>query len=225
MWGEAALCIAFPLAMMPLLYIVQGHRYDIYESIGCSIPFFFSWPGVALRFFVPMACSLVSLIYAGEPRPNPSCMSRLSFLHAALAIRWFLVRRLQFRTILASSSSGLSVSRYLRLIALAVTDVTILIVNDVIGIAVSFIVLPVKHYPSFSKVHHDFSLISQFPEEYVPPLTHSTLVFTLYNAPLYSIVFFIFFGLGEEAVAEYTLLGAAVFSFLKRLGMIKHRYV
>ncbi len=67
MWSEAALCIAFPIAMLPILYVVQGHRYDIIESIGCSIPTYFSWPGVTVRFLVPMAISLAAIGYAGKP--------------------------------------------------------------------------------------------------------------------------------------------------------------
>jgi pheromone a factor receptor len=66
MWLEAALCFAFPLLMLPLLYVVQGHRYDVVESIGCSIPTYISWPGIVIRFVVPLVMSVASMMYAGE---------------------------------------------------------------------------------------------------------------------------------------------------------------
>lgn len=63
---EIGLCIVFPLIMLPINYLFQGHRYDVVESIGCSIPTFFSWPGVAIRYLVPMVLSVAALIFASE---------------------------------------------------------------------------------------------------------------------------------------------------------------
>lgn len=66
LWIEIAICIVYPLVMLPINYIVNGHRYDILENTGCSVGFFLSWPGLAVRVFVPMAVSFASLVYASE---------------------------------------------------------------------------------------------------------------------------------------------------------------
>ena len=143
-----------------------------------------------------------------------------------MAVRLFLVRRLQFRTLLAASSSSLTISHYLRLIALAITDVIILFANHITILVVSLLTAPVSKYPSWSDVHHDFSLVSQYPE--VTGATdrglHALQVFSLYIGPLYSIVFFVFFGLGEEAVSTYTSMGVQAIGLLKRWGLLSDRY-
>lgn len=68
-WEEVILCIVFPLFMLPLLYIVQGHRYRLIESLGPSgVPIFFSWQGLLIAYVVPCVIALASLVYAGEYR-------------------------------------------------------------------------------------------------------------------------------------------------------------
>jgi hypothetical protein len=67
MWEEVILCIVFPLAMLPLLYVVQGHRYRLIESLGPGgVPVHFSWPGLVLAYILPSLVALASLVYAGE---------------------------------------------------------------------------------------------------------------------------------------------------------------
>jgi pheromone a factor receptor len=70
MWGEIVICVIFPLMMLPLAYVVQGHRYDILEHTGCSIPVYFSWLGFVIRTFVPCFVCLVSLFYSGRFKPK-----------------------------------------------------------------------------------------------------------------------------------------------------------
>lgn len=142
---------------------------------------------------------------------------------AALAIRWFLVRRLQFRSILANSESNLSVGRYLRLIALAVADVAILIFNATVALTTTFTGIAsfreaaVQPYTSFAAVHKSFGQISQFPEIMYTPTANIAQTIGFYVLPLYSITFFIFFGFGEEAIAEYMRLEARLRAWLRFL--------
>lgn len=128
---------------------------------------------------------------------------------------------MQFRAILASSETGLSVSRYLRLIALALCDITVLISQDVIGITTSVSDQQIKPYVSWNTVHDQFNHISQFPEALIPSVGNFAYVFGLYVGPLYSIIFFVFFGLGEEAVIEYIGAYEKVLALLVRLGLRK----
>jgi hypothetical protein len=53
--------------MLPILYVVQGHRYRLIESLGPGgVPVHFSWPGLVVAYIVPSVIALASLIYAGE---------------------------------------------------------------------------------------------------------------------------------------------------------------
>lgn len=65
MWEELVLCIILPLVMLPLLYIVQGHRYRLIESLGPGgVPIYFSWPGLIIAYIVPSLIAVASLVYA-----------------------------------------------------------------------------------------------------------------------------------------------------------------
>ena len=64
-WEEVVLCIVLPLVMLPLLYVVQGHRYRLIESLGPGgVPIFFSWPGLVIAYTIPSILALASLVYA-----------------------------------------------------------------------------------------------------------------------------------------------------------------
>lgn len=64
-WEEIIICLLLPVIFTVLQYVVQGHRYDIIEGVGCSNPTFMSVPGLMIRFIVPMVVAVASLIFAG----------------------------------------------------------------------------------------------------------------------------------------------------------------
>jgi len=54
------------LTVLPFLeYIVQGHRYNIFEDMGCRPALFNSLPLYFLNFMWPLVIGLGSAIYAG----------------------------------------------------------------------------------------------------------------------------------------------------------------
>ncbi|ORY22441.1 GPCR fungal pheromone mating factor, partial [Naematelia encephala] len=187
MYWEAALCVGFPLLMMAVLSTIEGHRYDIVENIGCRQPQYLSWLTLLLNNAIPMSISILACIYG------------------CLAIRWFLVRRLQFRALLASADSGLNISRYFRLIALAFVEVLVLLASNI-----AYLVLTLKGDDirpnvgtSWATVHSNYDLISQYTEASSSVDAYSLNALYIYMTALYSLTFFIFFGMGEEAIAEY----------------------
>ncbi|KAG8682528.1 a-factor receptor, partial [Ceratobasidium sp. 394] len=101
---DLSMGVGLPIFVMALHFIVQDHRYDILEDYGCwpvtyntllSIPLVFAWPVV---------------------------ISVASFIYAGLTIRAFLETRRQFAQALSKNSTGLNMSRYFRLMALAATE-------------------------------------------------------------------------------------------------------
>ena len=119
---------------------------------------------------------------------------------------------------MAASQTGLSVSRYLRLIALAIVEVVLLLINQIISLVV-VLRLPIVPYTSWSDIHYQYGLISQVAEAQLTPFAHVVSVLSLYAAPLYAFVFFIFFGLGEEAVLEYVRMYGRLLRLAERVGL------
>ncbi|OCF59121.1 hypothetical protein L486_03622 [Kwoniella mangroviensis CBS 10435] len=197
---EITICLVLPCLFAALYHIVQGHRYDIVENIGCVTPIYMSIPAVIIRFVVPGTIAVASIVFA------------------VLAVRWFLIRRLQFQTILAASDSSLSVGRYLRLIALAVTDSTVLLAYAIYN-AISW-TAPLMPYKSWTAVHLNFSQYAQYPEELFGS-DYSAFVANVYAPFLYSIIFFTFFGFGEEAIAEYLAAAAYMRGLFGKIGFGK----
>lgn len=109
-------------------------------------------------------------------------------------------------------------SRYLRLIALAVAEIVILLTNDLIGLIVVTLDSQIRPYGSFKEVHLDFGTVSQFPDGQQSQSTNFVNVIALYASPLYALVFFVFFGLGEEAITEYVAVWSKFIGFFACLG-------
>ncbi|BEJ13867.1 hypothetical protein CspHIS471_0310410 [Cutaneotrichosporon sp. HIS471] len=196
---ELFLCVVCPLIMLPVNYTVQGHRYDIAETWGPMIPSVSTWPTLAIRFILPTLIACASLFYA------------------ALSIRWFFVRRAQFRSIL--SGSGLTTGVYLRLLGLAVTDSILLMFATVFNILFLLVGHPGELQPtaSWDHIHSNFGLVSQFPEEFFNGAT--TLDVPFYLSVLYAMSVFAFFSFGEDAVGQYL----KAWRFVKRVVNVRHR--
>jgi len=101
--------------------------------------------------------------------------------------------------------------------------VALLACYDIISVSVSFRTYPILRYTSWSLVHDNFGLVTQVSEIATSPLFHSSLVLGTYMPTLYSIVFFVFFGLGEEAVSEYMSRIERMVDQLDRMGLIKRK--
>lgn len=51
---------------MLLDYVVQGHRFDIVEAIGCQPATYYSVPAVFIVWFPPLLLSTITFVYAGK---------------------------------------------------------------------------------------------------------------------------------------------------------------
>ena len=64
---------------------------------------------------------------------------------------------------------------------------------------------------SFKNVHLDFSKISQYPlTAILTSRDFSSYVVSVYIYPIYAFIFFAYFGLGEEALADYIRWGRRI---------------
>lgn len=120
-----------------------------------------------------------------------------------IAIRAFLSRRLQFHTLLRGSQTGLTTSRYLRLIAVAMSDIIVYVPFACYDL--STFTKALVPWGSWSTVHSDFGYVGQWDSSYWAEYpTQQLSVFLLrWAAVLPAIAFFASFGLAEDALKEY----------------------
>ncbi|KAF9803215.1 hypothetical protein IEO21_09726 [Rhodonia placenta] len=185
MFFELAMCFGVPMMLMALQYVVQGHRFDIVEDIGCQPATYYSIPAVFIVWFPPLLFSTITLIYA------------------SIALLHFFRQRLTFAAHLRDANSSLNTSRYLRLIAMSITEIvwgtsfTALAMYDNISPGL-------RPWVSWNYVHSNFSRMGQFAlVEFTA--TYIQQLFLFYWAiPASSYIFFLFFGFGEETMKDYS---------------------
>ncbi|KAH7882765.1 GPCR fungal pheromone mating factor, partial [Phlebopus sp. FC_14] len=182
---DSIMCFGVPLIFMALHYVVQGHRYDIIENFGCQPTVYISWAAVFIIYMPPLAFSLATLVYA------------------SIALYHFVRRRISFAMHLQNSNSALTTHRYLRLIAMAVTEIAW-------GSSLSaFNLYNNTHYGlrpwiSWANVHSNFSRVDLYPTIELLPSFLNTQYLFWWMMPASAYIFFLFFGFGEEARKEYS---------------------
>ncbi|TDL18859.1 STE3-domain-containing protein [Rickenella mellea] len=174
---DLCVCLGFPIFIMALAYIVQGHRFSIYEDIGCTFGIYNIWPAYPIYFVWPLVFGLMSLVYC------------------VLTLRSFSARRSRFQTS----------QRYVRLMLLSTTDVafTIGFSTWVIYSDAKF----VNPYISWADTHSYFSVIHTFPSiiwrnEHD---TSVAVEFSRWNIVMCAIVFIAFFSFAEETRGNYKI--------------------
>ncbi|KAJ7085489.1 fungal pheromone STE3G-protein-coupled receptor, partial [Mycena belliarum] len=203
---DALICVFFPLVYLAFQYIVQGHRFNIYEQLGCYPALYNSIPMYFLSMMWPPLLGLISAIYG------------------AFALRAFLARRAAFTQFLSPASGsgaapGLTATRYLRLIALSLTSVLLTLPLGIFAIAVNATATPVGPWVSLADTHFDFARFEQVPAVFwrSNKLVSIGLEFTRWAAPASALVFVAFFGAAAEARKNYSAAFRAVASLFWRV--------
>lgn len=185
---DLSIGILIPMIIMALHYVVQGHRYDILEDVGC-IP----------------ATYNVTLTYVLIQVPTLSIFLATT-VYAVLTMRAFAHRQAQFKEFLNSGNSNISSSRYVRLIALASLEVIIGLPLALTGCILNATVYgPVNPWISWEDTHFEFWRVWMVPAKFwrADPLTVSVTELSRWSAVLCGLVFFAFFGFAEEARTNY----------------------
>ncbi|GAA5968224.1 hypothetical protein JCM21900_001131 [Sporobolomyces salmonicolor] len=194
---DLAIGLGIPVLVMILHTIVQGHRYDIYQRVGCVSTMYWSLPTIFLVVIWPIVLLLAAAVYAG------------------LATRLFIVRRRQFAKMLESSKSAISTSRFIRLIALSALQIAYSLPITIALQTYNLVELPLEPYISWSNVHYGFDYVGTYTLDelqlYSPRVSLQLVELSYWSYPLSCAFFFLFFGLGEESITAYrdgiTLVG------------------
>ncbi|KAL0952910.1 hypothetical protein HGRIS_007125 [Hohenbuehelia grisea] len=194
---DLAIGLGLPVLGMILQYIPQGHRFNIFEDVGC-FPFTYNTPvAYPLVYCWPVAIGLVSGYYC---------------IRSILA---FNKRRTQFKELL-SANSNLNSSRYFRLMGLAAIEVllTVPIGSWAIYLNVSAGIQP---WLGWADTHLDFSRVDTYPALLwrFNKINEMSIELTRWSIIICAFVFFFFFGFADEARKHYRL---ALNSVAKRVG-------
>ncbi|KZO97540.1 fungal pheromone STE3G-protein-coupled receptor [Calocera viscosa TUFC12733] len=183
---ELFLCWGQPAIIMALHYIVQGHRFDIYEYIGCQPTFYVSWASLFIITFPPLVYCFGTFFYAG------------------FALWYFLQRRLQFDELLYLRHPGMTTNRYIRLMVVATAEmiwgtpwylfVMVANISEQPGL---------QPWVSWDYVHYDWQRVGQVPLSLLPPTERSTRLALWWTVPVSGYLFFLFFGFSEQAMKDY----------------------
>ncbi|KAI6111893.1 Rcb2.42 [Pisolithus thermaeus] len=181
---DAMICWMIPIVYMALHYVVQGHRFDIVEDFGCRPTVYVSIPAIFLIWVPPITAALAT------------------FGFAAVAVRHFFRRRLMFAKHLQNSNSGLTTSRYFRLMSMAVVQMfwSLLITSFNMWFSCQNGLRP---WISWDNVHMGFSQIAYFPTVFIPSSTLTWTYILWWALPASAVVFFAFFSFGHDAMNEY----------------------
>ncbi|KAK0421958.1 pheromone A receptor-domain-containing protein [Armillaria borealis] len=195
---DSLICVLFPLCFIVLQYVVQGHRFNIYENIGCAPAIYNTLLTYFINLMWPIVIGLTSAFYC------------------VLTLRAFHRRRLEFSQFLSSNRS-LTVSRYFRLMALATTEICCTTPLAIAVLCLSATSAPIEPWRSWSDTHYQYSRVVQVPallwrSNKMLVASYETTRWVTVLCPL---VFFAFFGFADEARKHYRALFNAV---LKRFG-------
>ena len=186
-----------------LAYVVQGHRFDIFQELGC----FPSVYNTLMTYFLvsvwPVVIGLVSAVYCGGFLPIFPPRRRFT-PPPVLTLRSFLARRAQFTQFLSSNKS-LTAGRYVRLMALASTEMLLTTPLALSQMIINLKAQPLEPWRSWADTHSNFSrvvLVSSVLWRH-SGISAIALEVTRWSAPLCAFMFFFFFGFAEESRRSY----------------------
>ncbi|KIK89783.1 hypothetical protein PAXRUDRAFT_831771 [Paxillus rubicundulus Ve08.2h10] len=186
LWIDLAIGLGFPCLIMALQYVVQGHRFNIVEQIGCFPATYTTVAALVLIFVWPVVIGFISAVFA------------VFTFRAAYYQKTLLDEYLR-------TSCEISANCYWRLMALCVTEICCTIPCGIVAIVLDTMNGQVHPYISWSNVHADFSRVGQYPTVVwqSSSITAAGVEITRWLYIFCAFVSFGFFGLGEEARESY----------------------
>ncbi|KAI0776712.1 pheromone A receptor-domain-containing protein [Trametes elegans] len=183
---DIAIGVGIPLLQIVFQYIVSGHRFDIFEGIGCS-PY---------TYITPLAYPFALLW--------PLVISLISACYCALTLRAFLQRRAQFNAYLASNTS-LTANRYFRLMGIASFEIVCTLPISAYGLYLNATAAPTNPWISWEDTHFQYWVVRQYPAALWRTDLDTVISFEMsrWLAPFCAMVFFGFFGFAQEARSSY----------------------
>lgn len=163
------------------------------------------------RFWLTLSSSCGPLSWVAShlfSRVSLQCVTHYSLLSKSLALtlRAFYKRRLEFSQFLSTHSS-LSMSRYIRLMMLAISEMICTIPISIYSFYISSAGVPLQPWISWADTHYGFSYVGQIPaaEWMGDPNYRIAVELTRWLFPASALWFFLLFGFGTEARKNYRI--------------------
>ncbi|CAG8456891.1 11427_t:CDS:2 [Funneliformis mosseae] len=169
--------IVMPLIFMGLFYLVQKRKYSIRPVLGCFSPAQINWVFIIINNIWPPIISLIGCYYSGM---------------TAYAI---IKKRLEIQSLLRHNESGLSSSKFYRLVFFCITFLIFALPAALLNFF-SNILDGIEPYDMYKNRLY-YNDIEKFPGE------TNGVTFVDYAKPLAGFFVFIFFGTGQDAMTAY----------------------
>ncbi|KAG8759512.1 a-factor receptor, partial [Serendipita sp. 396] len=198
--------LGFPLLGVGGHAIVQGHRYDIYEDVGCTPTTYNVTLAYPLYFIWPLVLAIISAVYGCELKPFfyfP--LGLYTHFFTVLALRQFLKRRKSFESLLSSTNSGMPKNRYIRLMWLCSLDLLLSIPYYTYNLIDNLVNRKVYPWVSWSETQADWYRVDRFRRiiiDMVPEIRIALYTLT-FGVVFMSFVFFLVFGFTRETIKSY----------------------
>lgn len=183
---DLAIGLSFPIYFVSIYWFIQGHRFDIYEGVGCYWAIPASILAICLTSIWPIIIGLVSASY---------CCRTL----------WTIWKYRREVESLLSSHKLITSTRYYRLVALCSTEI---ICTIPLGSFYLWRNATILYYPwhGFADLHSGFGRVTQFPLGLW--VTDPVWVeLQLWPSIVMGLIFFGLFGLSREAITNYYSAG------------------
>ncbi|KAL1704013.1 mating pheromone receptor Bbr2 [Schizophyllum commune] len=190
---DLSIAVGIPVVIMILHVVVQPHRYDILEDVGCYAALYNTLPAYFLVLMWPLV------------------LGTISFVFSALCLRAFYIRRLQFAQILAHNTS-LNTSRYMRLMSLAILDMSCTIPLCAVSIYLGNYGVQLAPWISWDDTHYNFGRVGQIPALVwrTDRMYEISVEMTRWLPVACGFLFFGLFGFADEAMRHYKQVLAVV---------------
>ena len=202
-------------------YIVQGHRYDVIQYIGCLPTTYMSIPGIFIVYIPPLLLSLGSSVYAGTCFRRPFAAPTSDIL-SGIALYHFVRMRRTLSSILQAASTSMSANQYKRLMAMSVS---LMIWSTILTTFFVWanILRGVRPWVSWEYVHFGWYRVRLWPWVLMDPLSRALALMTYWAVPLSTLISFIFLGFGEDALKGYKKIGSAIASKFQSKALLLKR--
>ncbi|PIL26113.1 hypothetical protein GSI_11867 [Ganoderma sinense ZZ0214-1] len=184
---DLCISVGLPVLVMALHYVVQGHRFNILQGVGCLPEIYNTPPAYPLVFMWP---------------PLIGCVS---FVYAFLTLLGFFRHRIQFREVVSSNGAGMTVSRYFRLMLLSISEMVCTIPIGAYSIYINTAGVNLAPWISWANTHAQFSHVEMVPAVFWRQ-NRSFLISVVMGQWVYvfaAFLFFALFGFAEEARKHY----------------------
>lgn len=202
---DLGITIGLPVMVMALHYVVQGHRFDILEDVGCWPSIYNTLPAYFLVFMWPTLLGCVS------------------FTFSTLSLWAFYRRRLEFNQLLTSNGS-MNAGQYIRLMALALFEMSSTIPISIISLYLSNEAFPIQPWISWDNVHYNFSHVGLYPAVIWQGDSGSAAAvkMSLWLFPACGMLFFALFGFAAEARKHYRAVFLSIVQFIGHRTVSQH---